>query len=238
MARPRSLGIASAVLFGLGAIPEIPMFPFFIVSLVLGTAALASREETQETQPSAPPLETEEESLHSVIDVDALGVEVGYGLIALVDEKQGGSLLPRIRAIRRQIATETGVVVPPVRVTDNLQLGPRSYTLSVKGIEVGRGELQPERFLAINPGTATLELQGSPTKEPAFGLPAWWVDAGHREAASKAGYTVVDPTTAVSTHLSETVRAFLPDLLTRQQVKEMLDHVAQTDGDVPVAVEI
>ena len=229
MARPRSLGIASGVLFGLGAIPEIPMLPFFIVSLVLGTAALASRVETEEAQPSAPPPETEEESLHSVIDVDALGVEVGYGLIALVDEKQGGSLLSRIRAIRRQIASETGVVVPPVRVTDNLQLGPRSYTLSVKGIEVGRGELQPERFLAINPGTATLELEGSPTKEPAFGLPAWWVDAGHRETASKAGYTVVDPTTAVSTHLSETVRAFLPDLLTRQQVKEMLDHVAQTD---------
>ena len=229
MARPRSLGIASGVLFGLGAIPEIPMLPFFIVSFVLGTAALASRDESEETQPAVPPPETEEESLHSVIDVDALGVEVGYGLIALVDEKQGGSLLSRIRAIRRQIASETGVVVPPVRVTDNLQLGPRSYTLSVKGIEVGRGELQPERFLAINPGTATLELEGSPTKEPAFGLPAWWVDAGHREAASKAGYTVVDPTTAVSTHLSETVRTFLPDLLTRQQVKEMLDHVAQTD---------
>ena len=229
MARPRSLGIASGVLFGLGAIPEIPMLPFFIVSLVLGAAALASREETEATQPSAPPPETEEESLQSVIDVDALGVEVGYGLIALVDEKQGGSLLSRIRAIRRQIASETGVVVPPVRVTDNLQLGPRSYTLSVKGIEVGRGELHPERFLAINPGTATLELEGSPTKEPAFGLPAWWVDAGQREVASKAGYTVVDPTTAVSTHLSETVRAFLPDLLTRQQVKEMLDHIAQTD---------
>ena len=229
MARPRSLGIASGVLFGLGAIPEIPMLPFFIVSLVLGSAALASRNDTEETQPSPPPPETDEESLHSVIDVDALGVEVGYGLIALVDEKQGGTLLSRIRAIRRQIASETGVVVPPVRVTDNLQLGPRSYTLSVKGIEVGRGELHPERFLAINPGTATLELEGSPTKEPAFGLPAWWVDAGHRETATKAGYTVVDPTTAVSTHLSETVRSFLPDLLTRQQVKEMLDHIAQTD---------
>ena len=124
MARPRSLGIASGVLFGLGAIPEIPMLPFFIVSFVLGTAALASRDESEETQPAVPPPETEEESLHSVIDVDALGVEVGYGLIALVDEKQGGSLLSRIRAIRRQIASETGVVVPPVRVTDNLQLGP------------------------------------------------------------------------------------------------------------------
>ena len=229
LARPRSLGVASVVLLGLGAIPDIPMFPVLVVALVLGSAALASRDAVQEDaeKPEAPP-QTEEETLQSVIDVDPLGVEVGYGLIALVDEKQGGTLLSRIRAIRKQIASETGVVVPPVRVTDNLQLGPRSYSLLVKGVEVGRGELYPERFLAINPGTATLELEGSPTKEPAFGLPAWWINADQREAASKAGYTVVDPTTAVSTHLSETVRSFLPDLLTRQHVKEMVDHIGQT----------
>ncbi len=228
LARPRSLRIASAVLLGLGAIPEIPFFPFFIVALVLGSAAIANRgEPEQPEQPEAPPA-TEEESLQAVIDVDPLGVEVGYGLISPVDEKQGGSMLARIRAIRRQIAGETGVVVPPVRVTDNLQLGPRTYTLLVKGVEVARGELYPDRFLAINPGTATQELDGSPTKEPAFGLPAWWVDSEQREVASKAGYTVVDPTTAASTHLSETVRAFLPDLLTRQQVKDMIDHVAQS----------
>ena len=231
LARPRSLGVASAVLLGLGAIPEIPMFPFFVVALVLGSAALASRDAVEEdaAKPEAPS-PTEEETLQSVIDVDPLGVEVGYGLIALVDEKQGGTLLSRIRAIRKQIASETGVVVPPVRVTDNLQLGPRSYALLVKGVEVGRGELFPERFLAINPGTATLELEGSATKEPAFGLPAWWINADQRETASKAGYTVVDPTTAVSTHLSETVRSFLPDLLTRQHVKEMVERVPVTDN--------
>ena len=228
LARPRSLGIASAVLFGLGAIPELPMVPFFTVGLVLAGAALATRDadDTQEKVQMPPP--TEEETLQSVIDVDPLGVEVGYGLIALVDEKQGGTMLTRIRAIRRQIAGETGVVVPPVRVTDNLQLGPRSYVLLVKGIEVGRGELFPDRFLAINPGTATVDLEGSPTKEAAFGLPAWWINADQREVASKAGFTVVDPTTAVSTHLSETVRSFLPDLLTRQQVKDMVDHIAQS----------
>ena len=150
LARPRSLRIASAVLLGLGAIPEIPFFPFFIVALVLGSAAIANRgEPEQPEQPEAPPA-TEEESLQAVIDVDPLGVEVGYGLISPVDEKQGGSMLARIRAIRRQIAGETGVVVPPVRVTDNLQLGPRTYTLLVKGVEVARGELYPDRFLAIN----------------------------------------------------------------------------------------
>jgi flagellar biosynthesis protein FlhA len=169
----------------------------------------------------------EEEPMQAVMDIDPLGIEVGYGLIGLVDEKQGGSLLTRIRSIRRQIGSETGMLVPPVRVADNLQLGPRNYTLLVRGVEVGRGELFPDHFLAINSGTATGELEGRPTKEPAFGLPAWWVTADQRDNANEAGYTVVDPTTALSTHLSENIRSFLPDLLTRQQVKEMVDHIAQ-----------
>ena len=226
LARPGALGMAAGVLLALGAIPAMPMFPFFVVALVLGGAALGGRKEAAEPDIPEPAPLTEEETLQAVIDVDPLGIEVGYGLITLVDEKQGGTVLSRVRAIRKQIAGETGVVVPPVRVTDNLQLGPRSYSLFVKGVEVGRGELFPERFLAINPGTATAPLEGTPTKEPAFGLPAWWIDGGRRDDASTAGYTVVDPTTAVSTHLSETIRAFLPDLLSRQQVKEMVDHVA------------
>jgi flagellar biosynthesis protein FlhA len=163
----------------------------------------------------------------TVTAVDPLSVEVGYALVALVDEKQGGSLLSRVRAIRRQIATETGVIVAPVRIADNLQLGPRGYSILVKGVEVARGELYAERLLAINPGGASRPLEGVQTKEPAFGLPAVWVSADQRDAATSAGYTVVDPTTALSTHLSETIRAFLPDLLSRQQVKEMVDAVAQ-----------
>ncbi len=229
LARPRTLGMAAGVLLAFGAIPQIPMLPFFVVALVLGGAALGRREEATdepETEESPPP--TEEETLQAVVDVDPLGIEVGYGLITLVDEKQGGTVLSRVRAIRKQIARETGVVVPPVRVTDNLQLAPRAYVLFLKGVEIGRGELYPERELAINPGTATAELEGTPTTEPAFGLPAWWVDEGQRDAAVKAGYTVVDPTTAISTHLSESIRKFLPELLTRQQVKEMIDHVAES----------
>lgn len=227
LAHPKSLAMAAGVLLALGAIPDLPMLPFLVVAIVLGAAALGQRE------PVAPPAEadapppTEEDTLQAVVDVDPLGIEVGYGLIALVDEKQGGTLLTRVRSIRRQIAGETGVVVPPVRVADNLQLGPRNYTLLVKGVEVGRGELYPERFLAINSGTATSELEGTPTKEPAFGLPAWWITAEQRDSATGAGFTVVDTATAVSTHLSETIRAFLPDLLTRQQVKEMVDHIGQ-----------
>jgi flagellar biosynthesis protein FlhA len=147
--------------------------------------------------------------------------------VSLVDEKQGGTLLTRIRAIRRQIATETGMIVAPVRIADNLQLGPRGYTILVKGVEVARGELYAERLLAINPGTATHPLDGPQTKEPAFGLPAVWIPEEQREAATGAGYTVVDPTTALSTHLSETIRGFLPDLLSRQQVKDLVDHASQ-----------
>ena len=160
--------------------------------------------------------------------MDALSVEVGYALVALVDEKQGGTLLNRVRAIRGQIAGETGVIVPPVHVADNLQLPPRGYAIQVKGVEVARGELFPDRLLAINPGTADITLEGTATREPAFGLPAVWITQDQRERASTAGFTVVDPTTALSTHLSESIRTFLPDLLTRQQTKELVDRAAQT----------
>ena len=165
------------------------------------------------------------EAVDGMAVVDPLSVEVGYALVALVDEKQGGTLLNRVRAIRRQIATETGVVVPPVHVADNLQLPPRAYSILVKGVEVARGELFADRLLAINPGTADTVLDGTATREPAFGLPAVWISNEQREHASAAGFTVVDPTTALSTHLSETIRGFLPDLLSRQQTKELVDRV-------------
>ncbi len=155
-------------------------------------------------------------------------MEIGYALVAIADDKQGGTLLTRVRSIRRQIATETGLVVPPVHVSDNLQLGPRAYSLLVKGVEVARGELYPDRLLAIDPGSATGTLQGVATREPAFGLPAWWIGAEERDTAAATGFTIVDPTTALSTHLSETIRTFLPDLLGRQQTKELVDRVGQT----------
>lgn len=145
-----------------------------------------------------------------------------------MDERQGGTLLTRVRSIRKQIATDTGVVVPAVHIADNLQLGPRAYSILVKAVEVARGDLYPDRLLAINPGTASSAIEGIATREPAFGLPAWWVPVDARDRASAAGYTVVDPTTALSTHLSETIRTFLPDLLGRQQVKDMVDRVGQT----------
>ena len=226
-ARPRPLGVAAGVLTLLALVPGLPKFAFLSVAAVLGLAAYSVRyrpDEAAEAAPEAPLTEAPE----TVSPVEPISVEVGYALVSIVDEKQGGTLLTRVRAIRRQIATETGVVVSPVRIADNLQLGPRAYSILIKGVEVARGELHAERLLAINPGTATRTLEGVQTKEPAFGLPATWIPVDQREVAAAAGYTVVDATTALSTHLSETIRTFLPDLLSRQQVKEMLDMVGSS----------
>ena len=228
LARWRPLAAAAAALVALALIPGLPKFAFITVALALGGAAYATRRAAAAAvpAPAAPPAAPD--ALDGGVNIDPLGVEVGYALVSLVDESQGGTLLARIRSVRRQIATETGVVVPAVHVADNLQLGPRHYTILVKGVEVARGELYADRLLAINPGTAGAGLDGVQTKEPAFGLPAIWIGVEQRDRASAAGYTVVDPTTALSTHLSETIRVFLPDLLTRQHTKELVDRVAQT----------
>jgi flagellar biosynthesis protein FlhA len=228
LAKSKPLGVAAGVLALLALIPGLPKFAFLSVAAVLGLAAYSVRTRADEPveEPAVPLPSDSPES--AVTAVDPISVEVGYALVSIVDEKQGGTLLTRVRAIRRQIAMETGVVVSPVRIADNLQLGPRGYSILIKGVEVARGELHAERLLAINPGTATRPLDGVQTKEPAFGLPAIWVNGDQRETAAAAGYTVVDATTALSTHLSETIRTFLPDLLSRQQVKEMLDRLGDT----------
>jgi flagellar biosynthesis protein FlhA len=224
----KPLAIAAGVLVAMALVPGLPKLPFFFVAALFAAAAYMNRAETLTPEADdAPAPAVPADGPESVATLDVLSVEVGYALVALVDEKQGGSLLSRIRAIRRQIALDTGMVVPPVHVADNLQLGARAYSILLKGVEVARGELMPDRLLAINPGTASGTIDGVPTREPAFGLPAWWVPTEQRERVAAAGYTVVDPTTALSTHLSETIRTFLPDLLSRQQTKEMLDKVAQ-----------
>jgi flagellar biosynthesis protein FlhA len=227
LGRARPLAVAAAVLTLLALIPGLPKFAFLSVAAVLGGAAYSVRTQPTEDDDTAA-IAAPSEPSDAPAPVELLSIEVGYALVSLVDEKQGGTLLSRVRAIRRQIAGETGMVVAPVRIADNLQLGPRGYTILVKGVEVARGELYAERLLAINPGTATRPLDGPQTKEPAFGLPAIWIPQEQREVATSAGYTVVDPTTALSTHLSETIRSFLPDLLSRQQVKDMVDLAAQT----------
>jgi len=225
LARPRPLAAAAGLLTALSLIPGLPKLAFLTVAGIFAFAAYAVRSipEAVPEAPPAPPAEPE-----PVTGVDPLSVEVGYALVSLVDERQGGTLLSRVRTIRRQIAGETGIVVPPVRVADNLQLAPRRYRILVKGVEAASGELYPERLLAINSGTSPAQIDGVQTREPAFGLPATWVTTEQREAAAASGRTVVDATSALATHLSEVVRTFLPDLVTRQQVKEMVDVVGQT----------
>ena len=179
-------------LAGLALIPGLPKLSFLIVATLLGGAALRDAAEAGGRGGADDGDHAEPMPSDSPAPVDPLSVEIGYALVALADEKQGGTLLNRVRAIRKQIAAETGVVVPPVHVADNLQLGPRTYSILVKGVEVARGELVPDRLMAINPGTASSPLEGSATREPAFGLPAWWIPTSQREHASAAGYTVVD----------------------------------------------
>ena len=234
LARSRPLAVAAAVLLGLALIPGLPKFSFLFVAAILGAAAYVNRSAIDtpkaeaEKAAQAALAGASPDALDPATTVDALSVEVGYALVSLVDEKQGGTLLNRVRAIRRQVANETGIVVPSVHVADNLQLPPRVYSILVKGVEVARGELYADRLLAINPGGVGAALEGVQTREPAFGLPATWIPQEHREKAAQAGFTVVDPTTALSTHLSETIRTFLPDLLSRQQTKELIDRVGQT----------
>ena len=207
LARARPLGVAAGVLTLLALIPGLPKLSFLIVAAMLGAAAYAVRtrpsEEPRPVEQPAPPADAAEPT----VGVDPLGVEVGYALVSLVDEKQGGTLLTRVRAIRKQIATETGLVVPPVHVADNLQLGPRGYSILVKGVEVARGELYADRLLAINPGTGDDDARRHADARAGV-RPARDLDLRRSSAmrASAAGYTVVDPTTALSTHLSETIR--------------------------------
>ncbi len=228
LARWRPLAAAAGALVLLALIPGLPKLAFFVVALLLGGAAYATRGSDAAAAPASEAPAAAPDVLDGTVSIDPLSVEVGYALVSLVDEAQGGTLLARIRSVRRQVATETGVVVPAVHVADNLQLGPRQYTLLVKGTEVARGEIYADRLLAINPGTAAGGIDGVTTREPAFGLPAIWIAVEQRDRASAAGYTVVDPTTALSTHLSEMIRVFLPELLTRQHTKELVDRVQQT----------
>ena len=232
LARSRPLAVAGGVLVGLALIPGLPKFSFLFVAALMGAAAYANRASRDapkvDAAADAPTPSSATEALEAATAIDPLAVEVGYALVSLVDEKQGGTLLNRVRAIRKQVATETGIVVPSVHVADNLQLPPRAYAVLVKGVEVARGELYADRLLAINPGGVGISLDGVQTREPAFGLPATWILQDQREKATAAGFTVVDPTTALSTHLSETIRTFLPDLLSRQQTKELVDKVGQT----------
>ena len=223
-------------------IPGFPTFPFLFVAgaaVWISTLTIDAEESAGEVSADGSPTDADaadpSKEGPQATSLDLLELEVGYELIPLVDGEQSG-LLDRIKALRRQFMTERGFPVPQIHIRDNLRLESKAYTIVVKGIEAGRGELRPGRFLAMNAvGTADGSgLPGEVTKEPAFGLPAVWVSAADRERAETMGYTVVDPETVLITHLSETIKRYAPDLLTRQDVQRLLDELGR---DHPKVVE-
>ncbi len=235
---PRPVGMASAVLFGFALVPGLPTLPFLALSAVSGLLAwklasarkAAQRTAQAEREAAAPSAAAE--SFVSPPPVDLLAVEVGYGLIPFVDARQNGELLERIKAIRRQLALELGIVLPPVHIQDNMQLNPGEYLILLKGNEVARAELMPQFCLALNPGGAEGDLEGVPTREPTYGLPATWIRESAREEAVSRGFTVVDAVTVLTTHFSETIRRHAHELLGRQEVQRMLDPLRQSHPKV------
>jgi flagellar biosynthesis protein FlhA len=236
--QPQAMALSSGILFVLGLIPGLPHLPFIFLSLVGGGIAFYAfqeqkkleqkqREEGQKALPPSAP-----EAVESLLALDRMELEVGYGLIPFVDEEQNGELLNRIRAIRRQFATDSGFIVPPLRIRDNLQLKPGEYRLLIKGDEVARGEMMLGYAMALHSGEVKRTLEGIPTKEPAFQLPALWIPEKRKEEAQFAGYTVVDLSTVMATHLTEVIRAHADELLNRQDVQKLVDRLSQTHPKV------
>ncbi|HJV02948.1 MAG TPA: flagellar biosynthesis protein FlhA [Burkholderiaceae bacterium] len=242
-AKPQVLYITGAIIGGMGLIPGMPNLVFLLLSSILvGAGWLLTRRASSaataaEAAPEAPPPaapEQEEATWQDIMPVDTLGLEVGYRLIPLVDKTQGGELLKRIKGIRKKFAQEVGFLAPPVHIRDNLELKPSAYRITLKGVEVGTGEAFNGQFLAINPGMASGTLPGLVTTDPAFGLPATWIDAGLRDQAQTMGYTVVDAGTVVATHLNHLITTHASELLGRAEVQALLDHLGK---DAPKLVE-
>jgi len=243
-----ALMIGAIIMIILAVVPGMPKIPFILIGGVLGGGAyLLWREQhkpselIEEAPAAAPPMLREPESPQAMLEmlvVDPLELEVGYGLIPLIDEERPDNLLRRITGIRRQIMSELGLVLPVVRVRDNLRLPPQAYRIKIRGEEVGKGELMLDRLLAIPSAESEVKIQGIPTTEPAFGLPALWITESEKGRAELSGYTVVNPLSVLSTHVTELIREYAPDLLSRQMVKEMLQEVelkspATLEGLIP-----
>jgi flagellar biosynthesis protein FlhA len=236
---PSVMILTAGILGVLGLIPGMPHFVFLLLAVGIGTLAWwtterARREEAAAVKPVAPVQEAVEASWADVAPVDVLGLEVGYRLIPLVDRGQDGDLLKRIRGLRKKFAQEVGFLSAPVHIRDNLELKPNAYRIALKGVEVGTGEAYPGMFLAINPGRVSGTLPGMQTKDPAFGLAAIWVEAGLRDQAHMMGYTVVDASTVVATHLNHVILSHAAELLGRQETQQLLDHIAK---DAPKLIE-
>ncbi len=243
-ARPEVLYITAGIIGGMGLIPGMPNVPFLLLGGALAGGAWLLKKRAQQPQKDVQPApdpavalaapENEEATWADIVPVDTLGLEVGYRLIPLVDKGQNGELLRRIKGIRKKFAQEVGFLSPPVHIRDNLELRPTAYRITLKGVEVGQGEAFVGQFLAINPGMVSGTLAGNQTTVPAFGLPATWIDSSLREQAQAMGYTVVDAGTVIATHLNHLITTHAAELLGRQEVQALLDHLGK---EVPKLVE-
>ncbi|WP_425060873.1 Flagellar biosynthesis protein FlhA [Sporomusa carbonis] len=237
---PRVFFIASGVLAILGIIPELPGIPFFLLSIITGGIGYALiKTQQSEVQMEMSQQEEKEkaevrkpENIVSLLQVDPMELEIGYSLIPLVDVSQGGDLLDRVVMIRRQCALELGLIVPTIRIRDNIQLKPNVYVIKLKGIEIARGELMLDHFLAMDSGSVFETVPGIETVEPAFGLPALWIQEAYREQAELAGYTVVDPVSVLATHLTEIIKLHAAEILGRQEVQTLIESVKQNNTAV------
>jgi flagellar biosynthesis protein FlhA len=236
--QPRALGISAFVLFGFGIIPGLPLLPFWVSAALAGgltffvNRAIQQKKSKKEESENLDEQEIPAENLNALPLLDTIAIEVGYGLIPLVDANQDGELLERIKSIRRQVAHEMGIVVPPVHIQDNMRLKSGEYSILIKGNEIARAELMANYYLAMNPGNVQEEIDGISTKEPTYGLPAVWIKANAKEDALAKGYTVVDLATVMTTHLSDIVKRHGPEFIGRQEVQQLLDNIKESHPKV------
>lgn len=236
---PRVLGTVAGAVLLFGLVPGMPTVPFLFLGIALGTASffvtkLKVTEEIPESEEEVVAPEPVEEKVEEYLQVDPIEVEIGYGLISLVDENQGGNLFQKISSTRKFIALEYGVLIPPVRVRDNLQLNSNEYIIKIKGNVVADYEIHSDRYLAMNPGHIEEQLSGIPTTDPAFGLQGYWISEQEKDKAELLGYTTVDSISVLSTHLQETIKSNFDKILSRQSVKQLLENLKK---EYPAVIE-
>jgi len=235
---PKAIYLSALTVFLFGLTPGLPHFSFLLISAIIGGSVyLLNRKKKKTTVKEMTKKETVDvkpESVDHLLLVDPLVLEVGYGLIPLVDREQGGEFLDKVRSLRRQFAMDSGVVIPPIHIRDNLQLSSSAYEIHLKGVRIAGSELMMDHYLAMDPGDATRKIEGIQTIEPSFNLPAVWIPESKKEEAILSGYTVVDNVTILATHLSEILRKHAPELLGRQEVQSLLDNLSKSN---PKAVE-
>jgi flagellar biosynthesis protein FlhA len=247
LGRPRATLIAAGMIFALGLLPGMPKLPFFILASVLLILWRATRNQQASDEkaaeaasaaaasaPEVPAAEKENEAALELLKVDRVALEIGYRLIPLVQDPRGQGILDHISQLRRRFASREGVVLPPVRIKDNIKIAPNAYRILVGGQEVARGEIEPGQHMAMDSGAVAGKIAGTPTKDPAFGLPALWIADAAKDEAELLGYTVVDPVSVLVTHLSEVLRTSLGDILTRDDVKELVENAKKI---TPAVVE-